>query len=272
MRLTENVFVETGYMGANVGFVTTEKGIVMIETPQKPTEAIQWRELIEEKGEVRYLINTEGHEDHVAGDFFFDAPIIGHDKTKERILSADKKRLFDQLNMTDPEEINLMKDYEFKLPDITFSDSMTLNMGSHTFLLMNTPGHTQGQTTVFIPEEKVAFTGDNVNFNMPAFMHESVPMAWIESIKIVQGLDIDHIVPGHGETCNREYLAEWSEFIQDWIDAVRNAIDKGWSKEEAIERIEIPSKFAFPPGTPGDMTKMIRNMNVSRLYDQLSEK
>ncbi len=44
MQLTDNVYVETAYMGANVGFVTTEHGIVMIETPQLPTDAIQWRE------------------------------------------------------------------------------------------------------------------------------------------------------------------------------------------------------------------------------------
>jgi len=272
MQLTDNVYVETAYMGANVGFVTTERGIVMIETPQRPTDAVQWRERIEEKGKAKYLINTEGHEDHVAGAFFFDVPSIAHDKTREKILSADKKRLLDQINRMDPEGAHLVKDYEFKLPDITFSHSMTLHMGSHTFQLMNLPGHTEGQTAVFIPEEKVVFTGDNINYQLPAFMHECVPFIWLDSIKVIDGLDVNHIVPGHGGICNRDYLGEWSEFIQEWIDSVQDAINKGWSKEDAIEKIQIPSRFAFPPGGPADMETMIRNMNVSRLYDQLSNR
>ncbi len=272
MQLTENVYVETKYMGANVGFITTKKGIIMIESPQKPTDAIQWRDRIKEKGEVKYLINTEGHEDHVAGNFFFDVPIICHNKTKERILSANKKQLLDQISHMDPDGVHLMKDYEFKLPDLTFSHNMTLYAGDHTFQLMNTPGHTEGQTTVFIPEEKVVFTGDNINFKMPAFMLESLPFTWIESIKFIKTLDIDHIVPGHGEICKKNYLDEWAEFIQEWIDTVQDAISKGWSKEEAIEKVEIPSRFSFPPGAPQDMTKMIRYMNITRLYDQLLKK
>ena len=272
MQLTDNVYVETAYMGANVGFVTTEQGIVMIESPQLPTNAIQWREKIGEMGKVKYLINTEGHEDHVGGDVFFDVPLIAHDKTREKILSADKKRLLDQINMMDPEGAHLVKDYEFKVPDISFSHNMTLYMGSHTFHLMNLPGHTEGQTAVFIPEEKVVFTGDNVNYQSPAFMHECDPFIWLDSIRAIDGLDVNHIVPGHGETCNREYLDEWSAFLQEWIDCVQDAIEKGWSKEDAIEKISIPSRFAFPPGTPGDMEKMIRNMNVSNLYDKLKVK
>ena len=271
MKLTENVYVETGYMGANVGYVTTKKGIIMIETPQRPTDAIQWREKIKEMGEIKYLIHTEGHEDHVGGDFFFNVPIIAHDKTKERIMSADKKRFLDQINMMDKDEAHLVKDYEFKLPDITFSQNMNLNMGSHTFQLVNTPGHTEGQTAVYIPEEKVVFTGDNVNYQMPAFMHESVPFAWLKSIKIIEDLDVNHIVPGHGETCNKDYLNEWAEFLQEWIDIVKNAINQGWTKEETVEKITMPSRFAPPPGAPVDMTEMLRNMNVTRLYDQLSE-
>ena len=75
MRLTPNIYVETGYRGANVSYVTTEQGIVMIDSPQRPTDAVAWRKQIEEKGQVRYLINTESHPDHFTGNFFFPAPI-----------------------------------------------------------------------------------------------------------------------------------------------------------------------------------------------------
>jgi len=213
MQLTDNVYVETAYEGANVGHVTTEQGIVMIETPQRPTDAVAWRTQMEGKGKLKYLIHTEGHGDHIAGGFFFDVSVVAHEKTRDAIVTADKKRILDAIAMMDPDGVSLISDYEFNVPVITFSERLILYLGNHTFHLINLPGHTEGQTAIFIPEEKVVFTGDNVNYQSPAFMHESVPLTWLQSLKKLGELDVDHIVPGHGEVCERSYLGEWSEFI-----------------------------------------------------------
>ena len=40
-RLTDNVFVETGQRGANHGIVTTSDGIVLIDGPHKPSDAVR---------------------------------------------------------------------------------------------------------------------------------------------------------------------------------------------------------------------------------------
>ena len=270
MQLTKNVHVETGYIGANVGYITTDQGIVMVETPQMPRDAIKWREKTQAAGAVKYLINTESHGDHIMGDFFFDAPLITHEKTMESIISTDPGYMMDRIKTDDPDGFKLLEDFKIKKPSITFTDRMTLHMGRHTIILINFPGHTEGETAVYIPEEKVVFTGDNINYQVPAFMHECVPLQWIESINAVNELDVDHIIPGHGEVCNREYLGEWKEYILEWIDNVLDAIDRGWSREEAIEKINMPSRFVMPPGSHDDMAVMLRKMNVSRLYDQLS--
>ena len=269
MQITKNIHVETKYMGANVGFVTTDLGIVMIEAPQMPGDAVEWRDKIQSVGNVKYLINTESHGDHIIGDFFFDAPLITHEKTMEDIMSTDLSFMMDRIKMDDPDGFKLLENFKVKTPSITFTDRMTLHMENLTIILINLPGHTEGETAVYIPEEKVVFTGDNINYQLPAFMHECVPLQWIDSLDTINSLDVDHIVPGHGEVCNRDYLEEWKGFILEWIETVLEAIDKGWSKEEAIAKIEMPSRFVMPPGSPEDMAVMLRSMNVSRLYDQL---
>lgn len=43
-KITDSLYVETGYEGCNVGFVVTEDGIVMIDTPMSPRDAVDWRE------------------------------------------------------------------------------------------------------------------------------------------------------------------------------------------------------------------------------------
>ena len=78
-QLTSNVFVETQVRGCNFGYVTTSDGIVMIDSPQKPSTAMQLKAEIESKGQLRYIINTEPHGDHWTGNAFFDAPVIAHE-------------------------------------------------------------------------------------------------------------------------------------------------------------------------------------------------
>ena len=71
-QISDNVFVEIekrgeydSMPGCNCGFVVTSEGIVMIDTPSRPGQAVKWREEIARRGELRYIINTEYHIDHV---------------------------------------------------------------------------------------------------------------------------------------------------------------------------------------------------------------
>ena len=88
-QLTSNVFVETQVRGCNHGFVTTSDGIVMIDSPHKPSDALKLKAEIEKCGQLCYIINTEPHGDHWTGNAFFDAPVIAHEGVRTRILNTD---------------------------------------------------------------------------------------------------------------------------------------------------------------------------------------
>ena len=85
-QLTSNVYVETEVRGCNHGFVTTSDGVVMIDSPHKPTDALKLKAEIAKHGQLRYIINTEPHGDHWTGNAFFDAPVIAHEGVRTRIL------------------------------------------------------------------------------------------------------------------------------------------------------------------------------------------
>src|ERR1044071_828961 len=88
-QLTANVFVETDLKGANHGFVMTSDGIVLIDTPHKPSDALRLKAEIARRSQLRYIINTEPHGDHWTGNAFFDVPVIAHEGVRSRILSTD---------------------------------------------------------------------------------------------------------------------------------------------------------------------------------------
>jgi cyclase len=269
-KITENVFAETEFRGCNVGFVVTEEGVVMIDTPQVPRDAVKWRDEIAKHGPVRYLINTEPHGDHYTGNYFFEGTVVAHEGTRQAVMAASVEQLKEYLKQMDPESLALVDKFSYRPPTITLSQRLTLYLGGHTFQLTNLPGHTAFQLAVYIPEESVVFTSDNVFGKVQAWLHQALPYEWLESLKQLQKMEANVLVPGHGQICGRDYIPEMSAFIQAWIDAVKSAIDKGMSLEEAQDKVSLLDRYPMQAGAEA-RAKMVQRMNVARLYEVLKK-
>ncbi|MFC1861534.1 MBL fold metallo-hydrolase [Chloroflexota bacterium] len=269
-QITDNVYAETGFRGSNTGFVVTSKGIVMIDTPHLPNDARKWRDEIARHGPVRYSVYTEPHGDHFAGGFFFEGTVVSHEGTREAILNFPVDQLELRCKQLAPENLPLPEGFHFRVPTITFSERLTLYMGNHTFRLIHMPGHTPYQVAVYIPEERVVFTSDNVFHKVQAFLRQAVPYEWLESLQRLQELDADVLIPGHGTVCDRSYIPEMSAFIRDWIDAVKAAIGSRMSLGEAQEKIFFFDRYPMEAGIEA-MARELQLVNVARLYDVLKK-
>ncbi|MBI4334572.1 MAG: MBL fold metallo-hydrolase [Chloroflexi bacterium] len=291
-QITPNVFVDTesseppyGH-GSNPSFVVTSAGIVMVDAAMLPTRAMKWKSEIAGRGEVRYIINTEQHLDHVAGNYFFPGTVVSHQGVRAalrgplehirafepallgqaRSLSLREYVLW-QYSQWDPEGLALAKDYQPRLPELTFSDRLTLYLGDTVFELFHLPGHTPSQVGVYVPRERVVFTGDNFGNAIQPSLAQCCPLEWVRSLKFIEGLDVDHVVPGHGLVGNKADVREFAAFIQGVIDTVTGLIRQGRSKEEAMNAVSFESRLlARHPGNEQ------QRMNVARLYDVLSKK
>ncbi|MBU4316639.1 MAG: MBL fold metallo-hydrolase [Proteobacteria bacterium] len=263
-QVTPHIFAETQYRGCNPGFVVTSEGIVMVDTPQMPTDALKYREEILKKGEVRYLINTEPHGDHFMGNCFFGGIGVAHEETRNRIVQTDMNAIKERMAMMDPGFTGL-DSFTLRPPSITFTQSMKIYCGDHEFVLLHLPGHTFSETAVFVPQERVVFTGDNIFYNCQTFFQEALPKEWLQSLKTLKALEADFIIPGHGEICKMDYIDEQAAFIEDWIAAVKNAVEKGWSLEEAQERISFLDRYPMLSGM-ADFGPQLQKTNVGRLY------
>ena len=93
---------------------------------------MRWREMMEEKAPIRYLINTEPHGDHIAGNAYFKGvTVVGQVKLQEcfdRYLntfgSMDEKR--ERMKTSDPDSVWLVghPDYlDTNKPSVTFTDT-----------------------------------------------------------------------------------------------------------------------------------------------------
>ena len=269
-QLTANVFMENQIRGCNHGFVTTSDGIVMIDSPHKPSDALKLKAELEKRGELRYIINTEPHGDHWTGNAFFDAPVIAHEGVRDRILNTNMEEHVMRVGAFGPEEPKLLEGYKPNAPIITFKNGMTLHVGDHTFQMTHMPGHTPYQAAVSIKEEGVVFTSDNIFCKVQTWLHEANPDLWLLALESLRRLDEEIFVPGHGPLTDKSYLDEQGSFILEWRDYVKSAIDQGMTRDDAVNNLtKMTDRYPMDVGQDG-MAPMVMRMCAGNLYDYLT--
>jgi len=107
-----------------------------------------------------------------------------------------------------------------------------------------------------------------VFYRVQTFLHQALPYQWLESLERIAALEVDVIVPGHGEVCDKGYLPEQAAFIREWLEAVQQAIDKGWSREEAKQRISFRERYPMGIGSESRALD-VQHWNIDRLYSLL---
>ncbi len=282
-QISKNVFVETKVRGCNPAFVITSDGVVVIDTPQLPTRAVEMYQLAKSYGPIRYLINTEQHVDHIFGNYYFDEVehIISHRATFDNFMTV-----YPQINpylyakeaipTDDPEGASIFPDEKTYFskpnkPDIIIDGDMEFKVGDHTFQLLWTPGHTPGQLAVVVPEERMMFVGDTIFNGCQTWLYTSNVEQWIRSLDRLLGVDVDIVIPGHGPVCTKQELYVQRAFLLEWVTQIAVAVGKGWSKEECLAKLGFADRFPVDIGQEYMLNDVTVN-NINALYDQLTVK
>ena len=276
-RVSTSAYAEVLLWGCNPGFIATGDGVLLIDTPQQPIDAVRWRERITDHfGPIRYLVNTEPHPDHIRGNAYFPGvEVIGQDGMVARYQAAipmmTSPDLGEQMKQIDQDSVWLFNhpDYPPNPPTRTFDQELTLRLGQHTIQCLHLPGHTGPQTVIYLPEEGVLFTGDNIFHQCKTFIQEADPWQWLSALQRIGEIDARVIVPGHGEPCDRGYLQEQARIIEAWIGAVEDFVRRGLTEEEALKQ-PAPQADPYPIGQRlFARSEAVDRMNVSNLYRRI---
>ena len=269
-QIRENIFVETDFLGCNPGFVVTSQGIVMVDTPQKPSQAHEWGKEIQGHGDVRYIIITDHHVDHVLGSRFFNGDVVTHEGTMKQLTAEGRLRFSKEwLRFVEPESEPAIESYEIRLPTITYSHKMSLFVGEEVFELYHICGHTGYETIVYLPSQKVLFTGDNVcTVGIPT-LRESYPRKWFEALSFMEDLDFTTLVPGHGKIGTKESLRTFRNEFQALCDEVQERIARGCTRDEVIGQVSYEDHVhaEYPPS---EKFALHVKMSIGRLYDEFT--
>jgi len=150
------------------------------------------------------------------------------------------------------------------VPDVTFEDQLTLRLGGREFKLYYFGrNHSDSSLVLSYPARRVIFAVDFIPIDDIPFgtRNQDYVAEWIESLRKVEELDFDVIVPGHGNPGQKDSARLVSEYFQDLVVAVENAESRGQTRESprmvSAVRAALYPKYGswanFGPGLPGNI-------------------
>lgn len=291
------------YRGSNLGCIVTEKGLIQIDAAKHPVYALNWIDLIRKISDKKflYVINTDQHLDHIIGNYCFEAPVISHYLARSEIEkynsfsplkitpflgSAQLMRMLenrdeaivqDLLSIFEHMDKELIDPYEklrIVLAEIAFGDKLTLYLGDIKLELIHVGGHVAGSILVYLPEEKVLFAGDSIFNNvLPNMVHANTGK-WLDVLTMIEKMDVEIIVPGHGLLCDKEPLGKLRQYIQELRNRVSVLRKKGYKREEVIAEIDMTSFFPIDNELGWTLERIgdwSRN-NTGRVFDEFNSR
>jgi cyclase len=261
--LKKRILVETGYLGANVSCLSTSRGLVFVDSPFLPEDGKNWSDLTRRQTgkKAAYVINTDHHYDHVLGNSFLTPNVICHSRAARGLdYMRDKKVLKQIIQEAFPD---VLPEYESDIdrlelvrPHITFDKGLTLDMGDATIVLEYVGGHSPATIMIYLAEEKVLFTGDNVEGQFP-FFGQAHFGKWKEALLTMLSMDIDWVVPGHGEVGGKEMVEKYFIFFEELELEVRDFHLQGLTTEEMAVKSKTVNFFPTHQTEDRDQTQAL---------------
>jgi glyoxylase-like metal-dependent hydrolase (beta-lactamase superfamily II) len=249
---------------------------------------------------IRYLVNTHFHFDHAHGNAGFPpgTKVLGHEVTFER-LSGDVTRepIFQVVGTAEaaafqvaeaeaelaraeaasrPElerrvamlkrHLAAVKALSIRPPDVTFDRRLVLREGGREIqLLFLGRGHTGGDVVVWLPAEKILFTGDLLQPGAP-YLGDGYPDEWARTLDAVAALPFEWVLPGHGEPFrDRAEIERAKRFLAEFSAEARSLRAQGLDAKQAAARLALPGWEDYAGWMLALPTVM--EIQVQRLYD-----
>ncbi len=141
--------------------------------------------------------------------------IMGHEHCAERFRNGDVAKRLTEKKAEEPGQWDAVK---LIPPTLTFTQSLTVDLGGVTIELHHLPGHTADCLVAWIPQWGVLLAGDTIETPLPYFNTESIKLLpqWISALEGWSSTArMKVVVPAHGEVGDRSLIDSTLNYLRD---------------------------------------------------------
>jgi alkyl sulfatase BDS1-like metallo-beta-lactamase superfamily hydrolase len=253
---------------ANVTAFRTDDGLVLVDTGSAPlarhvhTTLRRW-----DLSPLHTAVYSHGHIDHIFGVPVFEeeaasngwtAPrVVAHEALPARfdryILTAGYNEIVNQRQFQLPD---LRWPREYRYPDQTYRDALTLEVGGTELHLQHCRGETDDHTYTWVPSRRVLCCGDlfiwaSPNAGNPQKV-QRYPREWAAGLRAMASLGAELMLPGHGVPVVgadriRQALTETAELLEYLHDETVAMMNEGARLDDIIHTVRAPQHLLDRP-------------------------
>jgi glyoxylase-like metal-dependent hydrolase (beta-lactamase superfamily II) len=253
-----------------LGCVVTDDGVVLVGSGGYDDAAKLIEAAVKKVTDkpIKQVINTGSQDHHWMGNGYFieqKIPVMALKKTvdsQEAFKISNLQRLATSLEKK-PEDFQPVA-----ANDVVDADTKDFSLGGVDFSLRYLgEAHFPGDAVLWLPKEKVLFTGDIVfNDRLLGLLPETSKVkAWLATFNKMAELKPEHVVPGHG------YPSDWAtaqKSTGDYLDWLVTEVGKALADMEdlgdAVKRLSADNRFEYLK-----FAKEWNGRNVHQTYMQM---
>jgi glyoxylase-like metal-dependent hydrolase (beta-lactamase superfamily II) len=278
-KIAPNVYASTKYPGVNVGFVVMPAGAIAVDVPTLPQHARAWRQQIVETagGPILYVVLTDVHPDRLLSAGLLGAPIVAARPAYNRASAYTDgfwRGVSENWVRRYPEVADDLAQSSIKLPEILFTNRLTLHKGGVDVTVEHVAGGTPESAWVYFSEPDVLFAGDTLVVETHPYLAAALDTgAWLSTLKSLRRgrLSKATIVPGRGSICDQSATLPLSEHIALMRRRVRSLLRGGRARaDRAAVVAELLPHFPVSDEEHDQVQRRIK-AGLDQLCEELGE-
>ncbi|MFD2207076.1 MBL fold metallo-hydrolase [Kiloniella antarctica] len=244
-KLGEGAYAYTAEGDPNTGVIIGDEGVMVIDTQATPYMAGDVLRKIREITDkpVKFALLSHYHAVRVLGAAAFDPENIISSRLTLEMIEERGQQDWDSEFGRFP---RLFQGHEtipgLTWPTIVFDQKLTVDLGNRKVEIMHVgKGHTQGDTIAWLPEEKVLYAGDLVEYGATPYTGDAHLAEWPATLEKLRALKPNKLVPGRGDALEsaekcEEAISQTRAFITDLYSNAQEAVAKGWDLQTLFNK------------------------------------
>ena len=252
-KLSDHAYAYTAEGDPNTGIIIGDDAVMVIDTQATPVMAQDVIRRIREVTDkpIKYVVLSHYHAVRVLGASAYQPEHI--------IASEDTLSLIQERGEQDKaSEIGrfprLFRNVEsvpqgLTWPTLTFQGQMRLWLGKlEVQILQLGRGHTKGDTVVWLPQERILFSGDLVEFDATPYAGDAYFSDWPQTLDAIAALKPAQLVPGRGAALQTEaQVAAGLQGTRDFVSDVFAAVKAGAATGQDLKAVYQQTMAAVRP-------------------------
>ncbi len=201
-RLSEHAYAYTAEGDPNTGVIVGDDAVMVVDTQATPVMAQDVIRRIREVTDLpsRYVVLSHYHAVRVLGASGYKPDhVIASRDTYDLIVERGAQDMQSEIERF-PRLFRAVESVPgLTWPTIVFERRMTLWLGKLQVELMQLGrGHTKGDTVAWLPQEKILFSGDLVEYDATPYTGDAYLTDWPATLDAIAALGPEKLVPGRG--------------------------------------------------------------------------